>query len=145
MNKVLILLLLLFCSCVSTSRTNPSDYVSESGLLPTAVSPDSISNLSVLSAVGGICIVGGVIILVLPGASNLRGANALLIGIVLVLLNVGIREYLPYIYVPFIVGTGILSLAVTYRTVRYVLTWRNKCQSSQKLRPPLAPSGSSSS
>jgi len=95
--------------------------------------------------VGGICIIAGVIVLVLPGASNLRAFNAILIGIVLILLNIGVREYLPYIYIPFIVGTGILSIAVTYRAVRYVLNWRrNKC-SSQTLRPPLERSGSSSS
>ena len=145
-NKLLLLLPLLMVSCVSTRGANPISHIPGASQLTDAMSPESISNLSILSAVGGVCIVGGVIILVLPGASNLRAMNAILIGIVLILLNVGVQEYLPYIYIPFIVGTGIFSLAVTYRAVRYVLNWRkNKWKSSPMLRPSLGQCGSSCS
>jgi hypothetical protein len=102
-----------------------------------------MKDLSVLSAVGGICILGGVLIMVLPGMSNLKGGTAILLGIVLILLNIGVKEYLPYIYVPFIVGTGLISLAVTYKTIRYVLNYRR--HKPCLLRPSLEPSGSQSS
>lgn len=83
--------------------------------------------------------------MVLPGASNLKGMNAILIGVVLILLNIGVREYLPYIYIPFIIGTGIFSLAITYRAVRYVLNFRRRKSCLHPLRPSLEPSGSLSS
>jgi hypothetical protein len=81
--------------------------------------------------------------MVLPGMSNLKGGTAILLGVVLILLNIGVKEYLPYIYVPFLVGTGLISLAVTYKAVRYVLNFRR----SQPclLQPSLEPSGSQSS
>ena len=145
MRKFLVVLPLLLCSCFPARHSIPSIHsVPGASELTDNISPDSISNLSILSLVGGICIIGGVIVLVLPGASNLRAFNAILIGIVLIMLNVGVREYLPYIYIPFIIGTGILSLAVTYRAVRYVLNWRKKTCSHQ-LHPSLERSGSSSS
>lgn len=143
MSRLLPLLLLFLCSCFPARHSIPA--VPGVPQLTETLSPESVSNLSILSAVGGICIVGGVIVLVLPGASNLRAFNAILIGIVLILLNIGVREYLPYIYIPFIVGTGILSIAVTYRAVRYVLNWRKQKCSSQTLRPSSEHSGSSSS
>ena len=143
MRTISILSLLLLSSCFPARHAIPS--VPGVPALTETLSPDSVSNLSILSAIGGICIIAGVIVLVLPGASNLRAFNAILIGIVLILLNIGVREYLPYIYIPFIVGTGILSIAVTYRAVRYVLNWRrNKC-SLQTPRPSSERSGSSSS
>ncbi len=144
MRTILILSLLLLSSCFPARQSIPA--VPGVPQLTETLSPESVSNLSILSAVGGICIVGGVIVLLLPGASNLRAFNAILIGIVLILLNIGVREYLPYIYIPFIVGTGILSIAITYRAVRYVLNWRKqKCLSSQTRRLSSEHSGSSSS
>ena len=143
MRTILILSLLLLSSCFPARQSIPA--VPGVNQLTETLSPESVSNLSILSAVGGICIVAGVIVLLLPGASNLRAFNAILIGIVLILLNIGVREYLPYIYIPFIVGTGILSIAVTYRAVRYVLNWRKQKCLSQTLRPSLERSGSSSS
>jgi len=144
MGKFFFLSPLFLCSCFPARQSIPA--VPGVPQLTETLSPESVSNLSILSAVGGICIVAGVIVLLLPGASNLRAFNAILIGIVLILLNIGVREYLPYIYIPFIVGTGILSIAVTYRAVRYVLNWRKqKCISSQTQRPSSERSGSSSS
>jgi len=135
----IVLAILFLSSCKSTS---PTSYVGLSDPLTKHVSAESMQDLSVLSAIGGVCIIGGVICMVLPGTSNLKGGTAILIGIVLILLNIGVKEYLPYIYVPFLVGTGLISIAVTYRTVRYVLNFKRK--NTCLLRPSLERSGSRS-
>ena len=136
----LVLAILLLTSCRTTSPTSLGGI----GVPLTGhVGAESMKDLSILSAVGGICIIGGVLCMVLPGMSNLKGGTAILIGIVLILLNIGVKEYLPYIYVPFLVGTGIISIAVTYRTVRYILNLKRK--QTWTLQPSLEPSGSQSS
>ncbi len=135
-----IILALLLVSCAS-SRGITTDVTS---ILPTGhVGAESMKDLSILSAVGGICIIGGVLVMVIPGLSNFKGGTAILLGIVLILLNIGVKEYLPYIYVPFLVGTGLISIAITFRTIRYVLNFKRKKICS--LRPSLALSGSRSS
>ena len=135
-----VLAILLLSSCKTISPTS----ISGVGIPLTGhVGAESMKDLSVLSAIGGICIIGGVLCMVLPGTSNLKGGTAILLGIILILLNIGVKEYLPYIYVPFLVGTGLISLAVTYRTIRYVLNFKRK--QIWTLHPSLERSGSQSS
>tara|TARA_Y100001963_G_scaffold66053_1_gene92051 strand:- start:6103 stop:6594 length:492 start_codon:yes stop_codon:yes gene_type:complete len=135
-SPVVLAVLLVSCASVPTGASLPIPLTGNVGA-------ESMKDLSILSAVGGICIIGGVLCMVLPGTSNLKGGTAILIGIVLILLNIGVKEYLPYIYVPFLVGTGLISMAVTYKTIRYVLNFKRKKPCS--LQPSLERSGSRSS
>jgi len=134
-SPVVLAIFLVSCTSVPTGASLPIPLTGNVGA-------ESMKDLTILSAVGGICIIGGVLCMVLPGMSNLKGGTAILIGIVLILLNIGVKEYLPYIYVPFLVGTGLISIAVTYKTIRYVLNYKRK--TTCLLRPSLEPSGSQS-
>ncbi len=118
-SPVVLAVLLVSCASVPIGASLPIPLTGNVGA-------ESMKDLSILSAVGGICIVGGVLCMVVPGLSNFKGGTAILLGIVLILLNIGVKEYLPYIYVPFLVGTGLISIAVTYKTIRYVLDYKRK-------------------
>lgn len=117
------LLAVLLMGCKSTSFMGGSHVG-----LPSTMKETSINDLSVLTWVGGLCILFGVVSMVLPFLSTFKGGTALTVGILLILLNVAIKEYQHWIYVPVLIGAAAVTVTAAYKTVRYILNRKkSKC------------------
>jgi len=75
--------------------------------------------LAVLSWVGGISTLAGIASLVITRGTV--GMRAIVIGVCLVILNFAIANYLSWILIPALVGTGFVSLAWAYVTVKQLM------------------------
>jgi len=82
------------------------------------------AELAVLSWVGGIATLAGIAALVVTRGAI--GFRAIIIGVCLVVLNFAIANYLSWILIPALVGTGCVSLAWSYFTVKQILK-RSSC------------------
>ena len=65
------------------------------------------NNLSMLSGIGGISILGGIVLLVV--SAGRKGWYAILGGIALVFINTLLQEYFHFIALPVIVASGVIS------------------------------------
>ena len=115
-------LLLFGCSALFPSMptgTNPIGSALETVGRP----PLAMNELSVLSWLGGISTLVGILALVFTKAIGLPmiGGRAIVIGICLVILNYAIANYLGWFMIPVLIGTGAISLAWSYATVKDVL------------------------
>ena len=99
--------------------TNPMGSVMETVGSP----PLAMNELSVLSWLGGISTLIGILALVFTKAIGLPmiGGRAIVIGICLIVLNYVIINFLSWVMIPVLIGTGAISLAWSYATVRDVL------------------------
>tara|TARA_R110000803_G_scaffold148551_6_gene214034 strand:+ start:288 stop:587 length:300 start_codon:yes stop_codon:yes gene_type:complete len=76
----------------------------------------------VLSWVGGVAMISGIIALVLTrGAIGIR---AVVIGLICLLLNQAIARYSDWLFLPVLIATGAVSLTYGYRTIKQVLRHR---------------------
>jgi hypothetical protein len=116
-------ILFAFVGCYPSSRMNTPSINS----LPSQLTDTSLNDLSVLTWVGGLCILLGTISLVVPAFSTLKGGTALIIGVILILLNVALKEYSDWLYVPILIGTAAVTCAAAYKLVRFILLRRKKC------------------
>ena len=114
-STVLTLCMLFLVSCATTQ-------VPRIGI-PTATSVSAVAAesqpLTVLSGVGGLCVVAGVILLVVT--SGRKGWYACIAGIAMVILNFLVSKYDDFLFYPLIVCTGAISAAWTYKTVKQIL------------------------
>ena len=115
-------LLLFGCSALfppMPTGTNPIGSVMETVGTP----PLAMNELSVLSWLGGISTLIGILAVVTTRAIGqpMIGGRAILIGIFLVILNFVIVNFLSWFMVPVLIGSGAISLAWSYATVRDVL------------------------
>tara|TARA_R100001510_G_C7654580_1_gene213279 strand:- start:2322 stop:2807 length:486 start_codon:yes stop_codon:yes gene_type:complete len=94
------------------------------GKASTLITPvtEQVETLSVLSAVGGFSLVGGIVLIAVTRGS--RGWLPVIIGGLLVLLNYMVAAYSHLIFYPLVVFTGLISGAWTYRIVRQILNER---------------------
>lgn len=99
--------------------------------------------LAMLSWIGGLCVLGGMALLVITGGR--KGWYPLLGGIGLVLLNWLILTYAHALFLPVIVGTGVISVVWTYKITRQILSSKGKQKCSQVSLLSWARRGSSSS
>lgn len=76
--------------------------------------------LILLSWVGGISTLAGIAALVLTKGS--MGMRAVIAGVCLVLLNVVVANYLSWIMIPALIGTGCISLCWAYVTIRNLMS-----------------------
>ena len=56
------------------------------------------------------------------------GMRAILIGVALVILNFAIANYLSWVLIPAIVGTGFVSLAWSYVTIKQMILKKQECK-----------------
>ena len=68
---------------------------------------------------GGVAILGGLALLVLSGGR--KGWYPLLIGIGLIMLNWIVLTYAHALFIPVVVATGSLTLAIGYKVVKAIL------------------------
>ena len=99
--------------------------------------------LAMLSWIGGLSVLGGMALLVITGGR--KGWYPLLGGIGLVLLNWLILTYAHALFLPVIVGTGVISVVWTYKITRQILSSKGKQKCSQVSLLSWARRGSSSS
>ncbi len=78
--------------------------------------------LTVLSAVGGFSLIGGIVMLAVTRGT--RGWFPVIGGIALVLLNYAVASYSHLIFYPLVVFTGLISGAWTYRIIKKILNER---------------------
>jgi hypothetical protein len=109
MKKLLtILSLSLLGGCGIDSLFN-TQQVSPSGIESTVTDAASsiTTNLSMLSGIGGISILGGIVLLVVSAGN--KGWWPILGGIGLIFMNTLLQEYFHYIALPIIVASGVFS------------------------------------
>jgi hypothetical protein len=70
---------------------------------------DAGETLTVLSAVGGLCLLAGMVLLCL--SKGTMGWRPVIGGIVLIVLNYMIASYADWIFIPVIIATGCISSA----------------------------------
>ncbi len=119
-------LFLLYClflwqvGCSSTARIfSPPPTMSEQvGYVAQEVSKAG-SELAILSWVGGISTLAGIASIVIT--RGMMGMRAIIIGVGLIVLNFAVANYLSWILVPVLVGTGLISLAWSYKTIKEIV------------------------
>ena len=129
-----IVLFLQGCSIVPRTGSTSSTLDSLSSMATPPID-DACGSLAILSWIGGLSIIGGIIALVITRAFGIR---AIVIGIGLVLLNYAVQRYAHAIFIPMLVGTGIVSLAYAFIVVRNAL----KSKSLERSSLPWAPTPS---
>ena len=80
--------------------------------------------LSVLSVVGGLCLLAGMVLLVITKGA--RGWYPVIGGLILTVLNYMVATYDDYLFYPLVVVTGCISAAWTYKIVKQILLEKKK-------------------
>jgi len=89
------------------------------------------TGLAMLSWIGGLSVLGGMVLLVIT--SGRKGWYPLLGGIILVLLNWLILTYAHALFLPVIVGTGVISVLWTYKIAKQILSNKKGKQKCSQL------------
>ena len=107
MKKLLLITFSLLggCGIDTLFNTKPSTCDLESSV--TGAASSITSNLSMLSGIGGISILGGIVLLVV--SAGRKGWWPILGGIGLIFINTLLQEYFHYIALPIIVASGVIS------------------------------------
>ena len=103
---ILSLSLLGGCGAIdSIFHTSPSTYDLESSV--TGAVSSIPNNLSMLSGIGGISILGGIVLLCV--SAGRKGWYPILGGVGLIFMNTLLQEYFHFIALPIIVASGVIS------------------------------------
>ena len=106
--------------CVSQGRLAGSAAESVSGFV---TGPES-EPLTVLSMIGGLCLLAGMALLVVTRGT--KGWYPVIGGLILVVLNYMVAKYDDLIFYPLVAATGVISAAWTYKTVRQILVEKKR-------------------
>ena len=106
---------LLLAGCSSPLRTSGI-----SNLTPAKEHlASAVGAMDMLSWIAAVSILGGTAALILTrGAMGLRGV---VIGFLCVLVNYAVASYADWIFVPVLIGTGLVSLAYAFRIVKQAI------------------------
>jgi len=103
--------------------TSPPKVVSTSPIpidLPTSLEQvHGLENLSLLSAIGGLCLVAGMALLVI--SKGTMGWRPVIGGIILITVNYLIALYADWLFIPVLIVTGAISLAWGWKTVKGII------------------------
>ena len=122
MHKLLFILTLGFmggCS-IFPNRVSSSIPTSVDSLEEIA----AIENLTILSGIGGLCLLSGMILLTVSRGA--MGWRPIIGGLSLIVLNYVISKYASLIFLPLIGVTGAISLAWGYKNIREILKIRQE-------------------
>ncbi len=78
--------------------------------------------LSVLSVIGGLCLLAGMALLVVTKGA--RGWYPVIGGLILTVLNYMVAKYDDYLFYPLVIFTGCISAAWTYKVIKQILLER---------------------
>jgi len=90
-------------------------------------------SLAILSWTGGISILAGMACLIIT--SGRMGLRGLIGGVLLVLINYAINKFAHAIFIPMIVGTGLISLSWSYVQIKRV--WGVKRSATSPVPSPV--------
>ena len=109
--------------CAIPQTTNPF-----TGALPlpsTNISGGSSNGFEMLPWLGGVAVLAGLALIIISGAR--KGWYPLFIGVGLIVLNWVVLTYAHALFIPVVVATGALTLALGYKAVSSILLHR-KCK-----------------
>ena len=86
------------------------------------VAPPSASGFEILRWLGGVAVLAGLALIVISGAR--KGWYPLFIGVGLIVLNWVVLTYAHALFIPVVVATGALTLALGYRVTTAILLHR---------------------
>ena len=109
-------LLLLLIGCGS-GKIMSDLFVGKPSTTDTVVTAvaESTETLTVLSGVGGICLLAGMALLVISRGT--MGWRPFVGGILLILLNYVVARYADWIFIPVLIATGAISAAWGWNTI----------------------------
>lgn len=84
----------------------------------------AIENLTILSGIGGLCLLSGMILLTI--SRGILGWRPIIGGVSLIILNYVISQYASWIFLPLIGATGAISLVWGYKNIRKILEIRKE-------------------
>lgn len=119
MRSVFVLLLMALASCSTFDVASAPLGKAETLFTQTTTNTET---LTILSAIGGLCLVAGMVLLVFTRGS--RGWFSVIGGVIFVLLNYMVAEYSHLLFYPLVAFTGLISGAWTYRIVKQILIER---------------------
>ena len=124
MIRIFVATAMLMTGC--SSFGNPFSPVSSVGKHVSDIAGEvtSTHGLALLSWVGGISALAGIAALVVTRGS--MGMRAVIAGVCLVVLNIVIANYLSWIMIPALIGTGCVSLFWAYVIIRKLIN-KDKC------------------
>tara|TARA_B100001059_G_scaffold183800_1_gene185252 strand:+ start:3161 stop:3577 length:417 start_codon:yes stop_codon:yes gene_type:complete len=117
------------CSFAPRTNTSATNAIDALGSITAAGPGDPCGSLAILSWVGGLAIIGGIAALVI---TRTYGIKAIVIGVGLVLLNYAVSRYAHAIFVPMLIGTGLISMAYAFVVVRNALKTKTKQKSLEE-------------
>jgi hypothetical protein len=103
---------------ISSCKAIPGAQVSSAthSIQQAAQDPD---RLTILSMIGGLCIVAGMGLIVVTAGK--KGWYPTIGGLLMVVLNYMIAKYDDYLFIPAVICTGLISAAWTYKTLQTIL------------------------
>ena len=113
--KLSILSSLFLGGCFSTNKTKLPSIAPENVTTDMVERVQSLNNLSILSAIGGFCLLAGMVLLVLTRGS--MGWRAILGGSLMIVVNYLIALYASWIFIPVVVVTGAISIAWGWKII----------------------------
>tara|TARA_R110000824_G_scaffold119200_4_gene273165 strand:- start:2502 stop:2882 length:381 start_codon:yes stop_codon:yes gene_type:complete len=115
-----LLLVLVGCGAMQLipgfSESSPTDKVLET-------ITESQETLTILSGVGGLCLLAGMALLVISKGTT--GWRPLIGGVLLILLNYMVARYADWIFIPVIIATGCISATWGWRVILSIKKERN--------------------
>ena len=106
---------LLLGGCFSTNKTKIPSISPENVTTDMVERVQSLNNLSILSVIGGFCLLAGMVLLVLTRGS--MGWRAILGGSLMIIVNYLIALYASWIFIPVVVVTGAISIAWGWKII----------------------------
>ena len=102
--------------CLTTPKTISGSSID----LPTSFEQvHGLENLSLLSAIGGLCLVAGMALLVISRGT--MGWRPVIGGIILITVNYLIALYADWLFIPVLIVTGAISLAWGWKIIRHII------------------------
>ena len=123
MLRAFVFLSLVFLTgCFSASKVVPPSFTQ--GMSLSAPTADAVHFDPMLSWLGGLSTLAGIVALVLTRGS--MGVRAVVIGIGIVLLNQAIARYGDWLFVPTLAATGAISVSYAVITIRRMVRHRKE-------------------
>ena len=117
-----LLSLVSLCGCLSSTRLPSGSFSQGMGLSPPT--GGGLHFDPMLSWIGGLSTLAGIVALVLTRGS--MGLRAVIIGIGIVLLNQAIARYGDWLFVPTLAATGAISVSYAVITIRRMVRHRRE-------------------
>jgi hypothetical protein len=93
--------------------------------MPT-VGAEGATGFEILPWLGGVAVLAGIALIVI--SAGRKGWYPLCIGVGLIILNWLVLTYAHALFIPVVIATGALTLALGYKVVASILSHRKQCK-----------------